>query len=145
MKLEIDLVPETSWRENLRTKMGRTKWDKLRKQVLAEQGGVCRVCGSSEKLQCHEVWAFDDKANTQRLKGFEAVCSLCHLSEHFGLAQNLAEQGHVNLDNVIAHFMAVNGISRKEFDAHKAQAFIVWHQRSAKQWKVDLGEWESLV
>jgi hypothetical protein len=145
MKLKIGLIPETSWRENLRTKMGRTKWDKLRKQILAEQGDVCRICSATEKLQCHEVWKFDDRSNTQRLVGFEAVCSLCHLSEHFGLAQNLAKQGHVNLDDVISHFMRVNGITKKEFEAHRAQAFAVWHERSAKQWEVDLGEWASLV
>lgn len=145
MKLEIDLVPLTAWGKSLRTKMGRTKWDKLRKKVLADQGNVCAVCGSSEKLQCHEVWTFNEETGVQSLQGFQAACSLCHLASHFGLAKNLADQGHVNLDNVIAHFLKVNGITKAQFEKHKDESFALWRKRSKREWQLDLGEWAALV
>ena len=91
MKLAMQLVPETSWRENLRNKMGRTRWDKLRKQILVEQGSVCRICGSTNKLQCHEVWEFDDAIGEpmypSATKGFvniylhfQLINSICRLT-----------------------------------------------------------------
>jgi len=145
MKLPIDLIPESSWGKNLRTMMGRSRWDRLRATVLAEQGNVCAICSSSRKLQCHEVWEFDDKKGVQRLRGFQASCSLCHLASHFGLAQNLALQGHLDLDNVIAHSLQVNGVSMKQFEKHKTAAFALWNKRSKRKWKLDLGQWASLV
>jgi hypothetical protein len=145
VKLEIDLVPTTAWGKNLRTQLGATKWGKLRKQVIADQGNVCAICSSTEKLQCHEIWEFNDKNGVQLLKGFQASCSLCHLSSHFGLAQNLSVQGHVNIDNVISHFLTVNSISMKQFEKHKNEAFAIWRERSEREWELNLGDWESLL
>lgn len=145
MKLPLDLVPESSWGENLRNKLGRSKWDKLRKSVLADQGNRCAICSSTVKLQCHEVWEFNDRSGTQHLRGFQATCSMCHLASHIGLAQNLAAQGHVDLENVVAHSLRVNGIDRQQFEELKTQALHVWRQRSAREWKLELGEWGHLL
>ncbi len=145
VKLEFDLVPGSSWGNNLRNMLGRTEWDKLRAQMLAERGNKCAVCGSSERLQCHEVWAFDDKKRVQSLRGFQASCSLCHLASHFGLAETLAQQGHVNLENVIAHFLKVNRISKEQFETEKTKAFALWRKRSEREWKIDFGEWAKLL
>ena len=145
MKLTMELVPKTAWRENLRTRMGRTKWNKLRTEVLGSQNHRCAKCGSDRKLQCHEIWEYDDASHIQRLKGFEAVCSLCHLAEHFGLAQNLTDQGHANLDEIIDHFITVSDISQQQFDSHKTDAFALWRTRSEIEWELDLGDWASLI
>lgn len=145
MKLPFDLVPKSSWGENLRNKLGRSKWDKLRKQVLADQGNRCAICRSTEKLQCHEVWEFNDRSGTQLLRRFQAICSMCHLASHIGLAQKLAAQGHVNLDNVVAHSLRINGIDRQQFEELRIQAFELWRDRSARKWKLELGQWGHLL
>jgi hypothetical protein len=145
LELTIDLVPESSWGQNLRLLLGRTRWDKLRKQILGEQGNVCAVCGAAEKLQCHEVWEFNDETGVQLLRGFQATCNLCHFASHFGLAQRLADQGHLNLDNVIEHFLKVNGVTMEQFRRHKTDAFALWRKRSEREWTLDFGQWASLL
>lgn len=145
MKLEIDLIPTTAWGENIRKELGRSKWDKLRKEVLAEQGNKCAVCGLTKKLQCHEVWEFNDETGVQTLKGFQATCSLCHLGSHFGLAQQLAKQGHADLENIVSHFLEVNEISLDQFHEHLAEAVEVFKKRSQQEWEQDFGEWASLL
>jgi len=145
LKLIIDLVPESTWGENLRTFLGRTKWDKLRKQIILEQGGVCAACGAVEKLECHEIWEFNDETDIQLLHGLKVLCSLCHLATHFGFAQGLAAQGRINLSDLIDHFVKVNGITLKEFKKHKKDAFALWRKRSRNEWTLDFGQWESLL
>ena len=145
LKLTSDLVPETSWYKNLRKQMRPSQWDRLRKRIYADQGNVCRICRAADKLNCHEVWKYDDQRHVQKLIGFHAVCSMCHHVAHFGKARILARQGHLDLDAVIEHFMRVNGVSRDVFEAHKAEAFRIWRERSKQEWKTDLGEWASLV
>jgi hypothetical protein len=91
------------------------------------------------------VWQYDDARSVQLLLGFRAVCGLCHHLMHFGLAQQLAEKGHLDLQAVIAHFTKVNGVGRAEFRAHRTVAFKTWRERSKHSWRTDLGEWSGLV
>lgn len=145
LKLKIDLVPTTCWYKSLRGQMRRSQWDRLRKQVYADQGHVCRICGAGDRLNCHEVWEYDEERHVQTLKGFQAVYGMCHHGTHFGMAQILADQGHLDLNAVIEHFMKVIGVGREAFEAHKTEAFRIWRQRSGYRWRTDLGEWVSLV
>jgi hypothetical protein len=125
--------------------MKQAEWDKLRKKVYADQGNSCCVCGAAGKLQCHEVWSYDDDGHIQTLMGFQAVCSMCHFVTHFGLAEVLALQGQIDLEAVIQHFLNVNSVGRGEFEAHKKEAFDLWQERSKHEWRTELGKWKSLV
>lgn len=145
LKLSIDLVPKTSWYKNLRKQMKQSQWNKLRKKVYAEQGNVCAICGEGGRLNCHEVWSYDEAKHIQKLIGFSAVCNMCHHVTHVGMAQTLASKGHLNLNAVVEHFMKVNGTNQKVFEKHKTEAFRIWRERSQHEWKTDLSEWASLV
>jgi hypothetical protein len=123
LRLAIDLIPRTAWYKNFRLQMRRSQWDKLRKKVYADQGNACCICGATGRLNCHEVWSYDEQRHVQKLMGFHAVCGMCHHVTHFGLAQILAGQGQLDLEAVIEHFLKVNGVSRKDFEAHKTEAF----------------------
>ena len=46
LKLQIELVPQSLWYLNPRKAMGQTAWDKLRKEVYAQYGHVCGICGA---------------------------------------------------------------------------------------------------
>jgi hypothetical protein len=145
LKLQIDLIPRTCWNKNLRLQVQRSQWDRLRKQVYADQGNVCIICGSAARLNCHEAWSYDEDRRVQKLMGFHAVCGMCHHVQHFGRAQIIAAQGQLDLEAVVEHFIKVNGVGRKEFEAHKTEAFRVWEERSKHEWQTDFGEWASLV
>lgn len=146
LRLTIELVPSTSWYNNLRKVIPKSEWDKLRKRVYAKYGHRCGICGTdSSRLNCHEIWEYDDHTHVQRLVGFIALCDLCHHVKHIGLAGVLASQGKLDYEKVVEHFMKVNGCDRKTFEEHERQAFAQWEERSRYEWKVDLGEYEDIV
>jgi hypothetical protein len=145
LKLCIELVPKTCWKKNLRTQMKRSRWDKLRKKVHADQGNACCVCGAGGKFFCHEIWDYDDEQHVQKLRGFLAICTLCNAVIHFGVALEIAGASGLSPDSVIEHFMRVNGVERDVFVAHAAEAYAVWQRRSSHEWQIDFGEWAALV
>ena len=146
LKLKIELVPSTSWYNNLRNKMDKRDWEQLRKKTYGSYGHQCGICDTREgRLNCHEIWEYDDKEHIQKLIGFIALCGLCHHVKHIGLAGILAEKGQLDYDKVIEHFMKVNGCDRHTFLAHKRQAFAQWRERSQHDWQVDLGEYRDMI
>jgi hypothetical protein len=145
LKLKIDLIPETCWYKSLRKSIRHCEWDKLRKKVYADQAGKCQICGAEGRLNCHEVWLYDQAELVQKLVRFRALCNMCNFVTHFGKAAVLAAEDKLDIEAVIAHFMRVNRVSREVFEAHKTQAFRRWAERSNQKWRTDLGEWALLV
>jgi len=145
LKLEIDLIPKTAWCSNLRTKIPQGEWNKLKKQCYADAGNRCAICGAEGRLNCHEIWGYDDDKYIQKLNGFIALCNDCHLIKHIGRARVLASEGLLDMDELIKHFMNVNGVDRGTFDEHLKESLEVWRKRSQHKWKTDLGEWASLI
>lgn len=143
--LKIELVPKTSWYSNLRSNISSSDWDKLRKQIYAQHQNVCGICGSQERLNCHEIWEYDDKNHIQKLQGFTALCDMCHHVKHIGYAGILAQEGKLDFDKVIDHFTKVNNCDKSTFKLHYEEAFVQWNERSIHKWKVDLGEYKSIV
>jgi hypothetical protein len=144
-RLTIELVPSTSWYKNMRKVVSRAQWDTIRKRAYAESGHKCGICEAEGRLNCHEIWEYDDRAHVQKLVGFIALCDLCHHVKHIGLANILAAEGKLDLEQVINHFMDVNRCSRARFEKYRQQAFNQWHERSGHEWKVDLGEFAGMV
>ena len=145
LKLTIDLVPSTTWKDNLRKAIPKSAWDKLRKRVYAKFNFKCGICDANGRLSCHEIWDFDDEQHIQKLNGFIALCDLCHHVKHIGMAGILASQGKLDMEKVINHFLMVNCCDLASFEKHKAEAFNLWHERSKYSWQVDLGEYENLI
>lgn len=69
----------------------------------------------------------------QRLKRLIGLCKPCHTSIHMGLAELLGKK-----DKAMAHLMKVTDMSKKEAEKHVAEAFALWRERNAHNWKVDL-------
>lgn len=145
MKLEIDLVPSTAWYSNLRTKISKKEWDKIRKKCYAKVRQKCAICGAIGRLNCHEIWEYDDKKHIQKLKGFIALCDNCHMIKHIGFAGIQASKGILDMDTLIKHFMKVNKVDRKTFDEHYEESFKIWIERSKYKWITHLGKWSKLV
>ena len=145
LKLQIELVPQPLWYLNPRKAMGPAAWDKLRKEVYAQYGYVCGICGARGRLNCHERWHYDDEAHVQTLVGFIALCDWCHHVKHLGLAGILAQEGKLDYERVIQHFLKVNQCTREEFERHKAGAFEQWNERNRFSWKANWGAYASLM
>jgi hypothetical protein len=145
LKLTIELVPNTSWYNNLRKVMTKADWDKLRKSVYVQYNYHCAVCGTAGRMNCHEIWEYDDEKRIQYLRGFVALCDMCHHVKHIGLAHNLAEQRELNFAEVEMHFCRVNNCTPVQMDEIIQAAFDVWEQRSGNSWEIDLGEYKHLI
>lgn len=127
LKLTIELIPETSWYNNLRSMMKKEEWDTLRKRVYADYGNKCGICGNPPPLECHEKWEYDDKKYIQKLTGFIALCRLCHAVKHMGLSELRGKA-------VMKHFMKVNGCDRKTFETERKIAYELFEKRSKHSW-----------
>jgi len=136
VKLTIELVPSTSWFNNVRAVVSKKQWDYIKSQVASKAYYVCEICGGvgdKHPVECHEVWSYDNKTQTQKLERMIALCPDCHMVKHFGFAQ---VQGKGM--RALHHLMEVNKLTRKKAQAYVEQAFETWKKRSEKTWKLDI-------
>ncbi len=145
LKLTAELVPSSTWYRNLRTAVPRGTWDVIRRSIYRAHDYRCGICGAKTRLNCHEVWAYDDESQVQRLSGFVALCDWCHHVKHLVHAAGLTSEGKINYERVIAHLMRVNGCDRETFEEHRERALEAYRRRSAEEWRVDFGAYERLV
>lgn len=138
MKLELHLIPESTFYGNLRNKIGRQKWTTLSKKIRKERDYTCDICGAKEGQEAphthlHEVWEFDEDNKVQKLSGFECLCPDCHAVHHWGLSQIRGS----DMIRLMRHACSINGCSEEYFHRHILEAFDTWRQRSTINWTVD--------
>lgn len=145
LRLSVELVPHPCWYSNMRQVVPRSTWDVLRRQVYAKYHYQCGICQMRGRLHCHEIWHYDDVQHVQTLQGFIALCEWCHHIKHLGLAGILADQGKLDYDRLVAHFLAVNDCRLEDFEHYQRQAFAQWKARNGYEWQTDLGAYAYLV
>lgn len=136
MTLTLDLVPSTTWYDNLRSRLKPAEWDRLRKATYAAAGHRCEVCGGKGRrwpVEAHEIWQYDEATRVQRLAGLVALCPSCHEVKHFGRAQTVGRG-----DAAFAHLMRVNRWTEDQACEHIEESFAVWEHRSSIRWTLDL-------
>jgi len=143
MKLTIELVPSTSWGNNLRDEanLSRKRWDELRRSCYEKAGHKCEVCGGvgwrtykgikRSIVECHERWSYVD--GVQVLEGLIALCPPCHRVKHIGREMSVGRG-----EEAVMHMMKVNGISVDEACDMVDEAFRVHAERSQRSWVLDL-------
>jgi len=152
-KLAISMVPPLLWGQNLRNRLPRSRWNKLRKEVFAAQPN-CSICGAvvdGADRHAHEEWQYEigrgRKIGTAVLVRIRTICRLCHFVEHPGLANILIAQGHVPQDfreTIERHFCSINACSREAFHRHLVDADALFKKRIAVgQWKIDFGPYKT--
>jgi hypothetical protein len=142
-RLTIELVPKTSWYNNVRALTNELGWDRIRRQVYRQADYRCEICGGKgpeHPVECHEVWRYDDRTRVQMLVRMIALCPACHQVKHIGFA-NVKGKGA----QARAHLARVNGWTLAQADAYIAEAFQVWAQRSGGPWTLDLEGLRSYV
>lgn len=142
-KLSVELVPSSSWGQNVRSVINRRGWRLVRERVLEQANYTCEICGNDlsrrkDRLHCHEIWDYqisteEYRKGKQVLTGLQCLCHNCHEVKHIGLAF------HNNRgDQATTHLADVNGWSNEEAIEYVLKAFAVWEQRSLNKWELDL-------
>tara|TARA_B100000073_G_scaffold346066_1_gene356574 strand:+ start:1313 stop:1780 length:468 start_codon:yes stop_codon:yes gene_type:complete len=139
MKLTVELVPQSSWGNNLRNEANipKSEWDVLRKKCYKDAGYKCEICGGKGKrhpVECHERWSYDDQTKTQKLDGLIALCPTCHKAKHLGRTLSV-DKGK---DRVLLHMMKLNEMSVDDLESYIVEVFLMWEERSKHDWSLDL-------
>jgi hypothetical protein len=147
MKLTIELVPETAWYSNVRSNVTKQEWDLIRKKSYEKASHKCEICGDvgtnqgvKHKVECHEIWEYNDESHIQKLIGLISLCPNCHKTKHVGLAQMKGEEGIV-----INQLMNVNGMTENEAVKYIDESFGVWEERSQYGWELDISYLEGYI
>ena len=144
--LFVDLIPATSWFDNVRSAVSERDWYRIRHMVYRRAGQRCEACGAGADkaagifMEAHERFAYQigvgAASGAQVLRRLICLCSRCHQVTHFGRTSLGRPQAE---DSALAHLMAVTGMDVGQARAHVAEAFRVWDERSQREWAVDLG------
>jgi len=146
-KLKMELVPSSSWYSNVRSNVSKYNWDIIRYKVYEEYDHKCGICGYKPPvgvkgtIHCHEIWKYqanDNIKGVQTLKGFIALCWLCHGIKHIGHTQIIAREGKLNLDDYKKHFLKVNKCSMEDYDSHYKESMFDYTEKSAIEWDLNI-------
>ncbi len=154
----IDFVPRTSWHRSIaRLAQGSVWfghkeisippayqavfnriWQRIRRRELLRAGYRCEICGSSYRLHIHEVWEYDRRSRTQRLKGYRVLCAYCHRVHH---SSYLVRRG--DIDFLVDYIAEVNrsrgiNIGRVVVSERLQKAYRIWVERSAYMWRINI-------
>ena len=141
MKLTIELVPQSSWGNNLRSEanLSKEQWDRLRKESYKKANYKCEICGdkgSKWPVECHEIWHYDDQTHTQTLKGLISLCPTCHKAKHLG--RTLSVETPEIQSQVLTKLSTLNKLTHQQTEEYIIEVFNQWNQRSQHKWKLDL-------
>jgi len=141
MRLRIELVPSSSWGDNLRDgmKIKRGEWELLKRGCFEAAGYKCEVCGGvgrKHPVECHEEWSYDEGEGVQKLVRLVALCPMCHRAKHIG--HTLYVLGGGVAEAVLRHIGRVNGQTEGEVMEMVVEAFGVHQRRSSRSWEVDV-------
>jgi hypothetical protein len=139
-KLTIELVPKTCHFSNVRTCVSTSEWDKIRKLSYASANNKCEICGSDgleqgykHRVECHEIWEYDDKNHIQTLGGLISLCPTCHQVKHIGRAIAIGKE-----KDCFNQMAKVNKWTPQQIQEHIVESFKLHKTRSKHKWGLDL-------
>lgn len=129
-----EMLPVTTWEDNLRTRFSSKQWDILRKECYRRAGHRCEICGGPglPQVEAHEQWSFDDDFCVQSLTGLLCLCPLCHKAFHLGFAKRIGLY-----DAVVEHIKAVNGWDSQILSRALELVEKLAQERSRYHWELD--------
>jgi hypothetical protein len=155
LRLKVAMIPKPLYGENLRKVLTQTQWLALRRRLIEERTATCEFCGvvppNESDIEAHEEWEYDTGRRPARatIVGLKLSCPKCHSTVHFGLQLGLVKAGKLpmsHLDELEAHFCAVNRAGKAMFNLHVQNAVDEWSRLSHRdKWRIDWGPFNSLV
>jgi hypothetical protein len=107
-RLTIELVPRLAHYKNVRSNVSEEQWNIIREKTYKKARYCCEVCGGigigKHRVECHEIWKYNDAERIQKLEGFISLCPSCHEVKHMGYA-NINGRGGIAKE----HLAFVNG------------------------------------
>jgi hypothetical protein len=138
--LTVELIPSTCHYSNLRTTVTPKEWDKIRHLSYEAADHKCEVCGNigtkqgfKHKVECHEIWEYDDENHIQKLIGLISLCPICHMTKHIGRAMAM---GRENI--CYSQLAKVNNWTKEQIQKHVLSSFELHKERSKYEWTLDL-------
>lgn len=131
----FDLIPNTAWGASLSALLVQSQWDKIRKGLFTDSGGVCEFCGDPKtgRLAAQEVWEYHeppelfgdddpremvlDVPGIARLVAILSVCPPCH--SMFSIRLNGTDDKAAKIKSRI---MGLNRWNEEELDIFIAEA-----------------------
>lgn len=111
--LTPELIPYSMHGKNVRAVLSAEDWQAVARHSYKEAGYRCEICGAKGKLECHEIWQFNDRNLVQSLVGLITLCPDCHRVKHIGLARKMGWYG-----DALEHMAKINGISKSKARQH---------------------------
>lgn len=140
IKLSIELIPKTCHFSNVRTMITKKEWDKLRFASYELAENKCEICadnglnqGYKHRVECHEIWGYDEINHIQKLVKLTSLCVRCHQVKHIGRALAMGKKSIVY--NQLAK---VNKWTLEEVEKHIAESFELYKERSQHEWTLDI-------
>ncbi len=68
-KLSVELVPSSSWANNVRSLVSKKEWDSIRKKSYQDANYRCEIChgvGRKHPVECHEIWEYNDASGVRK-------------------------------------------------------------------------------
>lgn len=134
-KLSCELVPSSSWGENLRSLLSASQWFWLRKACYIRANHKCEICGGKGRdhpVEAHEIWDYDDAQRRQTLLGLIALCPACHKCKHMGFALATGK-----IESSMKHLAKVNQWPMDLAQEYVMRQFEIHGLRSQLKWTVD--------
>lgn len=139
-KLTVELIPSTCHFSNVRTTVTPKEWDKIRHISYEAADHKCEICGNvgtkqgyRHKVECHEIWEYDDVNHVQKLIGLISLCPKCHQVKHIGRAIAIGKK-----DECYRHLIYVNKWTIEQVQNHVLASFELHKERSKYEWTLDL-------
>lgn len=123
LKLTPELIPYKMHYKNARSVLSMEDWKKVAKLTYKESNYKCDICGANDRLECHEVWGFNDRKKVQSLLSLTTLCPDCHRVKHIGLARKMGW-----FEDSIKHMAKINKISTKQ-----AKKFVEYAEKEVKR------------
>lgn len=136
MRLNIELVPASSWYTNVRSNVSERTWLAIARTTFSLARNRCQICdgvGPRHPVECHEQWAYDDTLRLQTLLGTIALCPRCHEVKHIGRAIALG-----GAERAVEWLCHVNGLSPANALTEVRSALALHAQRSLAHYHLDL-------
>jgi hypothetical protein len=135
-RLAVALDPAPTWGDTVESRLGPVAWRHIQEGTLARADGVCQFCAGPATVAAEPLWRVQSRRRRRVLLGFVAVCQLCFLARHRGLAAVLGRDREVD-----QHLMRLRGDDPDALERHLTRAFWLWRRRSLLRWESDLGPW----
>ena len=135
-RLAVALDPEPTWGDTVESRLGAVAWRRIQEETLARADGLCQFCAEPATVAAEPLWRVQSRRRRRVLLGFVAVCELCFLARHRGLAAVLGREREVD-----QHLMRLRGDDEDALERHLRRAYWLWRRRSVLRWESDLGPW----